>query len=133
MSDSTDRTSIVAAMDGINCAWLDRRPADIGPRLHPDVTMVFPGFGGRTTGRDALVAGFADFCMNASVHEYREGDRHVDVAGDTAVVSFPYEMVYERDAAKYRCAGRDLWVFARSGGEWLAVWRTMLDLTEQPA
>ena len=44
-----------------------------------------------------------------------------------------YEMLYERSGKRSRATGRDLWVFVRQGGEWIAAWRTMLDLTEQPA
>ena len=122
-----------AAMDRINRAWLERRPADLPPLFHADVTMALPGFGGRVQGRDALMAGFEDFCRNAVVHDYRESNRGIDVVGDTAVVTFQYEMVYERLGQRYRVTGRDLWVFARQGGEWLAVWRTMLDMEERPA
>jgi hypothetical protein len=42
-------------------------------------------------------------------------------------------MVYERSGGRYRSTGRDFWIFARQGDAWLAVWRTMLDLAEQPA
>jgi len=49
------------------------------------------------------------------------------------VASFTYEMIYERDGKGNRATGRDLWVLARQDGHWLAVWRTMLDLAEQPA
>ena len=55
----------------------------------------------------------------------------MDVIGDTAVASFTYEMVYERSGKRSRATGRDLWVFTRYGSEWIAVWRTMLDLAEQ--
>ena len=51
-----------AAIHRINRAWLDRRPEDLVPLLHPDVTLVFPGFSGRAQGREAIVAGFVDFC-----------------------------------------------------------------------
>jgi uncharacterized protein (TIGR02246 family) len=132
MADQSSRAEAAAAMERINRAWLERRPADLAPLLHPDMTMVFPGFGGRAEGRDANVAGFVDFCTHAVVHEYHERDRQIDVAGDTAVVSFAYEMVYERGGARSRATGRDLWVFARQEGVWLAVWRTMLDLAENP-
>ncbi|PYQ46356.1 MAG: hypothetical protein DMF78_26525 [Acidobacteria bacterium] len=57
----------------------------------------------------------------------------IDVAGETAVVSLRYEMLYERSGKRYRATGRDLWVFERDGPAWLAVWRTMLDLDENPA
>jgi uncharacterized protein (TIGR02246 family) len=122
-----------AAMDRINRAWLERRPADLSPLFHPDVTMALPGLEGRVQGRDAMMAGFEDFCRNAVVHDYRERNRGIDVVGDTAVVTFQYEMVYERSGGRYRATGRDLWVFARQGGVWLAVWRAMLDIEERPA
>jgi ketosteroid isomerase-like protein len=79
------------------------------------------------------VAGFEDFCTHAVVHEYTESGHQFDVVGDTAVATYTYEMVYERDGRRSRVSGRDLWVFARQEARWLAVWRTMLDLAEQPA
>jgi uncharacterized protein (TIGR02246 family) len=127
------REAVTAALERINRTWLDQRPDDLVPLLHPDMTFVFPGFAGRVEGREAIVAGFADFCGNATVHEYREADHQVDVIGETAVASFTYEMVYERSGTRSRATGRDLWVFVRQGSEWIAAWRTMLDLAEQPA
>jgi hypothetical protein len=132
--DESSRTEVAAAaIARINRAWLDRRPTDLESLFHPALTMVFPDFSGRVEGREANVAGFTDFCTHATVHEYRERDQQIDVIGDTAVASFAYEMVYERNGKRSRATGRDLWVFARQKGSWLAVWRTMLDLAEQPA
>jgi Domain of unknown function (DUF4440) len=133
MQSQDMRDVVSAAMQRINRTWLDGRSEDLVPLLHPDMTLVFPGFAGRAEGREAIVAGFADFCANATVHEYHEANHYADVIGDTAVVSFTYEMLYERSGKRSRATGRDLWVFARQGGEWIAVWRTMLDLAEQPA
>ncbi len=131
MADSA-AAAVHAAMQRINRTWLEGRPNDLLPLLHPDIVTVFPGFAGRAEGREAIVAGFANFCGNATVHEYSESDHQVDVIGETAVVSFTYEMVYDRSGERNRVSGRDLWVFAREKGEWLAVWRTMLDMSEQP-
>jgi len=131
MPDPSDHEAIATAMQRINRAWLDRRPGDMIGLIHPDVTIVLPGFAGRVTSRDALIAGFQDFCTQAIVHEFRESDLQVDAASNAGVVSFVYEMVYERGGTRYRAIGRDLWVFSRHNGEWLAVWRTMLDQSEQ--
>jgi hypothetical protein len=133
MLDESSRTEVAAAIERINRTWLDRRPADLVPLFHPALTMVFPGFSGRAEGQEANLAGFTDFCTHATVHEYRERDQQIDVIGDTAIVSFGFETVYERSGQRSRATGRDLWVFARQEGVWLAVWRTMLDLAEQPA
>jgi ketosteroid isomerase-like protein len=133
VANEASRTEVATALDVINRAWRERRPADLVSLFHPDMTMVLPRFSGRVAGRDANVAGFDDFCSNATVHEYRESGQQIDVVGDTAVATFTYEMVYERDGKRSRATGRDLWVFARDGERWLAMWGTMLDLAEQPA
>lgn len=133
MADEASRAEVASALDRINRAWRERRLTDLVPLFHPNITMVFPGFSGRAEGRDGNLAGFEDFCTNATVHEYREAGHQIDVAGNTAVATFTYEMLYERDGKRSQVSGRDLWVFARQDGHWMAVWRTMLDLAEQPA
>ncbi len=124
--------AVAAALRQINRTWAERRPRDLAPLLHPEIVMALPG-GGRVEGCEAFIAGFVDFCENATVHEYRESDRRIDLTGDTAVATFAFEMVYERAGSRYRSTGRDLWVFAHQAGTWLAVWRMMFDLAEQPA
>ena len=120
-------------MRRINQAWLDGKVDDLATVVHPEIVMVFPGFSGTAQGREGLLAGFRDFCQNATIYEFREHDQQVDVAGDTAVVTFRYEMVYERSGKRNRSMGRDLWVFQKDGGAWVAVWRTMLDMKESAA
>ena len=124
---------VMEAMDRINRAWREGRPRELAPLFHPEIVMVFPSFRGQARGRDALVGGFVDFCENAVIHEYEETDHHVDVVGHTGVASFAFEMVYERAGRRQRSKGRDMWVFARHDGVWLAVWRTMFNVEEQPA
>jgi uncharacterized protein (TIGR02246 family) len=120
MPDAQADEAVAATMKAINRAWLNGRPDELVPLFHPDVIMVFPGFAGRTAGRESVIAGFADFCSNAAVHEFHESDFQTDVVGDTAVAAFRYDMVYERSGEKYRATGRDLWVFGRDTGNWIA-------------
>src|ERR1700740_1637651 len=101
MAGESRRQSAAATMSRINKAWLDGRVDDLAPMVHPEIIMVFPGFAGRIQGREAFRAGFRDFCLNATIHNFREHDHQVDVAGDTAVVSFRYEMIYERSGGRY--------------------------------
>jgi ketosteroid isomerase-like protein len=133
MPKETNGETATATMARINRAWLDGQLNDLELLVHPDVVMVFPGFGGRIQGRDQFLAGFHDFCTNAKVQEFVEHDQQVDVAGGTAVVSFRFDMVYERSGERFRSTGRDLWVFQQEGTAWIAVWRTMLEIEESPA
>jgi hypothetical protein len=128
----TDADQIKDLLDGIDAAWLNRRPRDLEPLLHENIVFAPPGFQGRAGGRETLVAGFADFCENAALDSYKRTDLQIDVVGDVGVGTFKFEMVYGREGQKYKCAGRDFWVVARNEGRWKAVWRTMLEVTEEP-
>jgi hypothetical protein len=124
--------AVVATMRRINRVWLDGRVDDLGPMVDPEIVTVFPGFTGRMQGRHEFLAGFRDFCDNAKVQEFRDYNYQSDVAGNIAVATFQYEMIYERSGERYRATGRDLWIFQSQGDNWIAVWRTMLDTQEAP-
>jgi uncharacterized protein (TIGR02246 family) len=130
MTEEATHAAVAAAMREINRAWLERNAQDIEQLVHPDVVMALPGSAQRVAGREAFVGGFRDFSENATVLHFQEDDLQVDVIGGTAVVSFAYEMTYERSGARYRATGRDMWVFEKRNRSWLAVWRTMLDVDE---
>ena len=122
--------AVHAVLASINRAWRENRPAGMQHFLDPGVTMALPGFEKTVVGREALLASFEEFCNNARVLEYRETEERIQVVSDCAVASFRFEMVYERPGYRARSAGRDLWVFERRNGQWRAVWRTMLELSE---
>lgn len=128
--DESKRESASAAMRQINQAWLNRRVEDLGPLVHSEIVTVFPDFAGRMQGRENFLSGFRDFCESATIQEFHEHDQQVDVVGDTAVITFRYEMVYERLGERYRASGRDVWVFEKQDGAWIAVWRAMLKMKE---
>jgi ketosteroid isomerase-like protein len=128
MLDESERENAAAAMRQVNRAWLEGRVQDLASMVHPEIVMVFPGFGGRTQGRENFLAGFDEFSRNATIQEFRKHGHQVDVAGETAVVTFRYDMIYDRSGERYSSAGRDLWVFQKQGSGWIAVWRTMLEM-----
>jgi hypothetical protein len=117
----------------INRVWLDGQVEALTALVDAGIVMALPNCAGRVEGREEFVAGFRDFCANAQVHEFHDHAYETDVIGDTAVVTFQYEMTYQRSGERYRATGRDLWVFRDRDGNWIAVWRAMLDLDEQPA
>lgn len=125
-----DDIDLEQTMTAINRAWQSGRPSAMASYLHPDIVMKLPHFSGTVAGRDTLIEGFEDFCTNARVLEYREIDRQIDLVGDCAVVSVQFDMRYERASYRGHSGGRDVWVFQRAADRWVAVWRTMVDLSE---
>jgi ketosteroid isomerase-like protein len=133
MPERSPRESVELAMRQINDTWLRGRIEDLAHLVHGEIVVVLPGWAGRVEGKQQFLAGFRDFLQSSKIHEFNEDDLQVDIAGKAAVVTFRFEMVYERDGARFRSAGRDLWVFQSQGAGWIAVWRTMLDVEENPA
>jgi Domain of unknown function (DUF4440) len=117
-------------LSAINNAWRNRNPEEMKKYLHPDIVMILPGFSGEIIGREKLIDGFKEFCTNAEVLEYSESDEQINVVGNCAVISFKFEMVYERTTYRDKSTGRDLWIFDRQDNKWIAVWRTMIDVNE---
>jgi hypothetical protein len=133
MNTHESREAALQRLLRINRIWLDGEVEALAPLVDANVVMVFPRFTGRVQGREEFLAGFRDFCANARVHEFHDHGYETDVIGDTAVITFQYEMIYERSAERYRATGRDLWVLQDRDGNWVAVWRAMLELHELPA
>jgi Domain of unknown function (DUF4440) len=130
MADEIQRGAAAAAMRKINQAWLGGGLEDLAARVHPDIVMAPPDFSGGIQGREAFLCGFREFIESATIEEFHERDLRADVAGETAAVTFRYEMVYSRSGIRYHSSGRDLWVFQLQDGAWIAVWRAMLDMQE---
>jgi len=126
MSDT--HAEVHSVLASINAAWREGHPSSMLEFLHPEIVMVPPGFKGTVRGRDILISSFEEFAKNAKVLDYEESDERIDVIGECAIASFHFRMLYERAAYREDCSGRDLWVFARQNGRWIAVWRAMLEL-----
>lgn len=120
-----DRAKIRALIKSINQAWLQDRVEELEQFFHPDIVMVRPGFSDRSEGRAAAVKSYEDFIAHATIREYRESEAAVDLFGDTAIATYQFHMLYEMTGESFRESGRDLFIFARSGNGWQAVWRTM--------
>jgi hypothetical protein len=129
MTDSV--AEIHSVLAAINSAWLEKHPSSMAEHLHPDITMAVPGFKESIRGREILLNSFEEFCKNATVLEYQETNEHIDVIEDSGIATFCFNMTYERAADREVSTGRDLWVFHRRFGRWVALWRAMIELTAE--
>ncbi len=110
----------------LNAAWVEGRCADMRPLLDDSAVVAQPGFTDRSTGPDEIVAGFEDFVENANIIGYDETDFATDIFGDTAIVTYHFDIGYEMDGELSRDTGHDLFVLKRDAGEWKVVWRTLI-------
>jgi len=129
MNESTAEVHVVLA--SINAAWREGHPSTMAQYLHPEIVMALPGFAQSVRGRETLIASFEEFSNHAKVLEYEESGEHIDAIGDCAVATFGFKMLYERATYREFSQGHDLWVFHREQDRWIAVWRTMVELSAE--
>ncbi len=126
--ETPDQQEIWRILHLLNQAWVSGSPAQMTNLLHPDVVFVTPDFQKRIQGREACIASYQDFCNRAKIQSFSKSQPAIDVCGNTAVVIYHFEIRYEIKQQAFHETGRDLFVFAREGGEWKAVWRTILGI-----
>jgi ketosteroid isomerase-like protein len=127
-----DREEIRQILKDINRAWTGGNPDELNQHFHDDMIIAQPGFGIRGEGRNACVESYKQFAGMANVQNLKESEMVILVWGDTAVASYRFDIEYELEGQSHQDAGYDLFVLARQGGKWLAVWRTILPVPETP-
>ena len=110
----------------INAAWVHSRTDDLRELLHPSMVIVPPGGLGPVRGQAACIASYRDFTVRAKVLRFEELMPAVDVFGDTAVVTYAFEIFYELEGIWTTAGGSEIFVLTREDGRWWAVWRTQL-------
>ncbi|HTV57128.1 MAG TPA: nuclear transport factor 2 family protein [Terriglobia bacterium] len=125
------KAEVRALVGRINRAWLEERPEDLPGTLtdcfsEEVVFVVGPAFQVVARGREACMAGYADFVGTAKIDRCQLSDPEIEIADSTAIASYGWEMVYMIDGEERRESGHDLFVFTRTDGRWRAVWRALL-------
>ncbi len=127
---SSDHEQVRLLLQRINDAWLrgpvEQIPQKLGDYFHDQMVIRGPDFQELGRGKAACAKSYRDFLNQAKVHRCQLAEPQIDVAGDTAVAAYAWEMTYELNGQTYTESGHDLFAFTRDRGRWLAVWRTLL-------
>jgi hypothetical protein len=128
-SDSKD--AVRSLLRRINDAWLkgclEDLPATLKECFSENIVFVMgPAFDVVARGREACIAGFADFAGAAKIDQCELSDPAIEVSDGTAVASYAWNMADKMKGQEHRESGHDLFVFTLTGGRWRAVWRALL-------
>ncbi|QDU69046.1 YybH family protein [Engelhardtia mirabilis] len=129
--------TLLQRLRAANEAWTQGRPEEVAEFFHPSVVMAAPDGRVLVRGRVEMVQSFVDYAEGARTVRFEEFEHRVQVSGDTAVVSYLFEVEYvvlEEPGVNHVERGRELLVFARGGerDDWTVIWReqTPLDAPE---
>jgi ketosteroid isomerase-like protein len=110
----------------INEAWTQGRVEELNAFFHDKIVMVSPTLQVLSQGREAGVSSYASFLKQAEVHKIKFSEPEIFLSGNTAVAGTSFDITWEAGGRKHEESGREVFVFSREEGRWLAVWRMML-------
>ena len=119
--DDQLKQEVWRTLRALNDAWTEGNPKDLTNYFHKDMVAITATDRERLEGRDACVAAWSAFAQAARIHHWREGDPKIQIYGDTAVVTYYFDMSFDMGGRKVDMGGRDMFVFVRQNGKWWAV------------
>jgi uncharacterized protein (TIGR02246 family) len=108
-----------------NRAWISGSTHELLELFDEHAVVITPALQGRVEGRDAIVAGYASYNMHAKTHSFEEMEHQVDLFGDTAVVTYLFQVRYEvlADGVQHEETAQEVLVM-RKTDRWRVLWRT---------
>jgi uncharacterized protein (TIGR02246 family) len=114
-----------------NRAWMSGSTHELMDLFEQDAVIVAPALQGRVEGRDAIVASFASYHLHAKTHSFEEMEHEVDVFGETAVVTYRFQVRYElvADGVQHDETAQEVLVL-RKTDRWRVLFRTQTEAEE---
>ena len=132
MSDrDDDRARIRAVLQTINDGWLNGKPDEL-PRLlegcfHEKVVFRGPNFQQVGHGAEAGIASLQEFMRNATIESCELDEPEIDLAGDTAIATFRWQMTYSYQGTDLDDSGYEIDVLTRDDEHrWVVRWRALV-------
>jgi hypothetical protein len=75
----------------------------------------------RLEGKQACFDGWTNFSRNANITAWKEIDPKIEIYGDTAVVTYYFQISFEMGGQKLDQAGRDMLVLIKENEKWIVV------------
>jgi ketosteroid isomerase-like protein len=114
-----------------NRAWMSGSTHELSELFDEHAVIIAPALRGRVEGREAIVASYTSYNMHAKTHSFEEMEHHVDVFGDTAVITYRFQVRYEliADGVQHDETGQEVLVM-RKTDRWRVLWRTQIEVEE---
>jgi hypothetical protein len=105
----------------LNDCWTKADGKELVHYFHKYMVAITPTDRLRREGRDACVAGWVAFAKYAKIHHWQEIDPRIQIFGDTAIVTYYFDMSFDMGGQTIQMGGRDMFTFVKEAGKWWAV------------
>jgi hypothetical protein len=117
-------STIWQTIQALNRCWTCGDLSEL-PKLndffHDSMVAITPTDKLRLEGKMACFDGWAGFCRRAIITYWKETDPKIQVYGDSAVVTYYYQLSLEMEGQNMDMAGRDMFVLIKEDEQWMVV------------
>ena len=112
-SKTSEEKEVWETLRNLNDAWTKGNGERLTDFFHRDMVAITPTDRNRREGREECLAGWLGFLAMAKVHHWEEIDPKIQVYGNTAVVTYYFDMAFETGGQQVKTGGRDMFVFVK--------------------
>lgn len=121
MVDEAVKDEVLAFIKAMNESWTKGDGSGLVDYFHPRMVAITPADQDILYGRDACLRSWQGFAQSARINRWEEIEPDVRIYGDTAIVTYYYDMSFEMEGERFDMGGRDMVVLARENGRWRVV------------
>ena len=119
--DQAAKEEVLAFIKAMNETWTKGDGSGLAEYFHPRMVAITATDQDILYGRNACVESWQSFAQSAQIHRWEELEPDVRLYGDTAIVTYYYDMSFDMDGERYDMGGRDMFVLVKENGRWWAV------------
>jgi hypothetical protein len=119
--DQATKDEVLAQVKALNETWTKGDGGALRNYFHPSMVAITASDQDILYGRDACLGSWQSFARMAQIRRWEEIEPQVQLYGDTAVVTYYYDMAFDMEGENYAVGGRDMLVLVKENGRWWAV------------
>ena len=112
--EQATKDEVLAHVKALNETWTKGDGSALRNYFHPNMVAITATDQDILYGRDACLGSWQAFARSAQIRRWEEIEPQVQLYGDTAIVTYYYDMAFDMDGRKL-CHGRARHVRAREG------------------
>jgi len=120
-SDDPVKQEVWETLRELNDAWVRGRPEELKAYLHEDMVAITATDRDRLEGREACAEAWSVYAKKARIHHWKELEPRIQIYGGTAVATYYFDISFLYNGQTVAFSGREMLVFVKVGGKWLAV------------
>lgn len=119
--ENETKSEVLAFIKKMNEAWTKGDGTALKDFFHTNMVAITPTDRDILRGREPCIAGWQNFAKSVKVHHWEEVDPDVRLYGNTAVVTYVFDMSFDMQGQTIKLGGRDMFVLVKENGRWWAV------------